>query len=219
MKALAAAILCLGLAAVTPAHAQNADVVFWQSIQNSTNPAEYQAYLETFPNGMFANLARIRLGNMPAPGTVVAPVGTVPPAGTVVVPSGGPILLTPSGTVIGPAAPAPAVPVITTTLRVRVSTSQTNYSAGQPVVVSYAGMPPYQGEYIIIVPVGTTETALSSSWMQQAANRDSGSPTGDAGAVEFSPLPPGNYEARVLSRALNVGGTWQVIGRHAFSVQ
>ena len=38
----------------------DADVVFWQSIQHSRNAADYQAYLNEFPNGSFAALARLR---------------------------------------------------------------------------------------------------------------------------------------------------------------
>ena len=38
------------------------EVVFWQSIVNSTNPADFEAYLEQFPNGVFSTLARNRLG-------------------------------------------------------------------------------------------------------------------------------------------------------------
>ena len=37
------------------------EVVFWQSIQNSTNPVEFEAYLEQFPNGVFRVLAQARL--------------------------------------------------------------------------------------------------------------------------------------------------------------
>ena len=29
--------------------------MFWQSIQNSTNPVEFEAYLEQFPNGVFSS--------------------------------------------------------------------------------------------------------------------------------------------------------------------
>jgi peptidoglycan hydrolase-like protein with peptidoglycan-binding domain len=37
------------------------EVVFWQSIQNSNSPAQFQAYLEQYPNGTFAALARARI--------------------------------------------------------------------------------------------------------------------------------------------------------------
>ena len=35
--------------------------LFWQSTANSTNPAEFEAYLRRFPNGTFSELAQIRL--------------------------------------------------------------------------------------------------------------------------------------------------------------
>ncbi len=35
--------------------------LFWQSIVNSTNPADFEAYLEQFPNGVFRALAQNRL--------------------------------------------------------------------------------------------------------------------------------------------------------------
>ena len=37
------------------------EVVFWQSIVNSTNPADFEAYLEQFPTGVFRALAQNRL--------------------------------------------------------------------------------------------------------------------------------------------------------------
>ena len=37
------------------------EVVFWQSVVNSTNPADFEAYLEQFPNGVFRTLAQNRL--------------------------------------------------------------------------------------------------------------------------------------------------------------
>ena len=43
-----------------PATADEADIVFWNTISASTDGAEYCAYLETFPTGKFAALARVR---------------------------------------------------------------------------------------------------------------------------------------------------------------
>jgi hypothetical protein len=65
--------------------AADPDLVFWQSIATSTNPAEYRAYLEQFPNGRFAALARQRAEQsrqqealvIPPPGPLHA---TPPPA-------------------------------------------------------------------------------------------------------------------------------------------
>jgi len=38
----------------------NAEVVFWESIKDSLDPAMFEAYLAQFPNGVFAGLATIR---------------------------------------------------------------------------------------------------------------------------------------------------------------
>ena len=37
-----------------------AELMFWDTIKNSSNPADFKAYLEQFPQGKFAGLARIR---------------------------------------------------------------------------------------------------------------------------------------------------------------
>ena len=41
--------------------------LFWQSIVDSTNPADFEAYLEQFPNGVFRVLAENRLEALRAP--------------------------------------------------------------------------------------------------------------------------------------------------------
>jgi predicted Ser/Thr protein kinase len=42
------------------------EVVFWESVRNSTNPAELNAYLARYPEGAFAPLARARLDTLAA---------------------------------------------------------------------------------------------------------------------------------------------------------
>jgi len=41
--------------------------VFWESILASTDPAEYRAYLDRWPEGTFADLARLRIDRLAAP--------------------------------------------------------------------------------------------------------------------------------------------------------
>jgi TPR repeat protein len=44
------------------------ELAFWDSIKFSTNPADYQAYLDKYPDGAFASIARLRLQpTAPAP--------------------------------------------------------------------------------------------------------------------------------------------------------
>lgn len=87
-----------------------AELLFWQSVSTSDNPDTYRAYLRQFPEGMFTDLARIRLEDLqvggpgakahtagaPAQGTVLAKaepersvsekimvIGIIEPQGTV----------------------------------------------------------------------------------------------------------------------------------------
>ena len=52
--------------------ADEVEMVFWQSLQDSEDPAEYRAYLERFPDGAFVELARIRLAGFAESGRIAA---------------------------------------------------------------------------------------------------------------------------------------------------
>jgi len=52
---------------VAVAPAVDREVIFWESIKNSSNPEDYKAYLAQYPQGTFAALARNRTGAAPAP--------------------------------------------------------------------------------------------------------------------------------------------------------
>ena len=81
----------------SPALAQQ-ETVFWESIQDSSNPAEFEAYLRQFPAGVFRALATVRLAALRgpaadapaadrrAPGTVFRDCPTCPEM--VVIPAG-----------------------------------------------------------------------------------------------------------------------------------
>lgn len=63
-----ATFLALGIGAIAPVIApmpvfaqSDAEIAFWNSIKDSKNAAEYQAYLQAFPSGVFAPLARLRV--------------------------------------------------------------------------------------------------------------------------------------------------------------
>lgn len=50
----------------------DAEILFWESVRNSNDPADFRAYLEQYPNGRFATLARNRLATQarkPVPGS------------------------------------------------------------------------------------------------------------------------------------------------------
>jgi uncharacterized caspase-like protein len=50
--------------AAPPAATPNMELAFWQAIQGSDKPDDYEAYLQQFPNGTFAPLAKSRLASL-----------------------------------------------------------------------------------------------------------------------------------------------------------
>ncbi|MEJ2378313.1 MAG: PDZ domain-containing protein, partial [Pseudolabrys sp.] len=49
------------------------EVYFWESVRNSKDPAELEAYLKAYPHGQFAPLARIRLEKLKAGAALTKP--------------------------------------------------------------------------------------------------------------------------------------------------
>ncbi len=54
--------------------APDPETVFWQSVQNSTEAGDYRAYLQQFPAGVFAPLARARMQRLSNPKEVTVAV-------------------------------------------------------------------------------------------------------------------------------------------------
>ena len=74
-------VLLLALAGAAGAQAPDrateelrAEMVFWESVRGSTDPADFRAYLEQYPNGKFAALARNRLAALSPKPAVPEPV-------------------------------------------------------------------------------------------------------------------------------------------------
>ena len=80
MRTFLTALTCLMLCASTPvlagddSGARSTEIAFWQSIAESDNPDSFIAYLEQFPDGIFAVLARIKLKELGV--VVIAPERT-----------------------------------------------------------------------------------------------------------------------------------------------
>uniref|UniRef100_UPI0018DF6DA5 caspase family protein n=1 Tax=Roseomonas rosulenta TaxID=2748667 RepID=UPI0018DF6DA5 len=55
-----------------------AEILFWESVRAGNTAADYRAYLERFPAGTFAPLARARLTAMEPPAAALAAVAPVP---------------------------------------------------------------------------------------------------------------------------------------------
>ena len=65
--------------AVPESSAANLEVVFWESIRESTRAADFEAYLAQYPEGTFATLARNRLGEIAAAATASTTVDETAP--------------------------------------------------------------------------------------------------------------------------------------------
>jgi hypothetical protein len=66
------------VAVAPPPRDDRAEILFWESIHEDNAPADLRAYLERFPNGTFAPLARARLAALQPRPTALAAVVPVP---------------------------------------------------------------------------------------------------------------------------------------------
>jgi hypothetical protein len=67
--------------AQTPAPgASSVEISFWESVKDSKDPAELQAYLDKYPNGTFSGLAKIRLDRLKKTPADEASVAATAPA-------------------------------------------------------------------------------------------------------------------------------------------
>ncbi|WP_226017118.1 hypothetical protein [Novosphingobium sp. FKTRR1] len=91
---LAGTFAACGTVAAQPDNASGVErqieLTLWQSIDSNNDPALYEAYLVRYPNGVFADVARLKItklrGAVPAPTAVPVPATTTAPAPVAVVP-------------------------------------------------------------------------------------------------------------------------------------
>jgi len=76
-------------AAATPPAGADREIVFWQSIKDSKNPADFEAYLAQYPKGEFRGLAQNRLSELKtAQQAALAPRAPAPAVGAAAPESG-----------------------------------------------------------------------------------------------------------------------------------
>lgn len=167
----------------------NGDLVFWQSIQNSTNPAEYQAYLDAFPNGRFRALALLRLKHPPA---------AAPAAGTPA------IAPAPAPAAVGVPATAAEQPNIVGDGANKVIVQPAAARVGQKLKVSFSNFPDPNADMFLVVPAGTPDfnpinppPDLRPVYSYRFWNRSS------LVDLQIGPFAPGNYEARYMTTLYN----------------
>ena len=220
---LAVLVLPLLLPAAARADDDDAmDIEFWRAIQNSTVPAEYQAYLDAFPHGKFARLAALR-AHQAAPAAVPAPLPTTaiplpaaaPPARTA------PAARTAAAAPAAPAAPAAAAATDDTdTVDGQIVLTPATPRVGQAIRATCENFPePTNYDKLVVVPAGTpvmdpdkpVDMTKVVSWFY-AKNCFSA-------PVTFPPLAPGAYEIRFMTRLYSNFGVVEMHAMTAFRVR
>jgi hypothetical protein len=181
------------------------DLAFWQSIQNSSDPAEYQAYLDAFPHGKFAKLALIR-AHPTAPAAAAAAVAIPLPA------------LRPAPQPAPPAQPAtddagdtPAGKMVLEPAAPRV---------GQTIRITCEDFPkPTSADMLVVVPAGSPvmdpargPDQTKAVWFAYALNCFSI-------PVTAGPFAPGAYEVRFMTRLYNNTGVMELHATTGFRVR
>ncbi len=152
------------------------DLAFWQSVQSSKTADEYRAYLQSYPNGRFAGLARLRIqqldGDTPAPvGRVVGPAPAPPPD----------------------AGPDPAVAV-----------SPPGGRVGQRFRVVCTNFPPENSyDKLVIVPAGTPVGDPNRNREQSGVLWSTYGNMCAMDGNEAGPFAPGAYEVRWMTTLYN----------------
>ncbi|MCQ8783594.1 hypothetical protein [Mangrovibrevibacter kandeliae] len=224
-RSLAVAAFAVGL--VGPVGAQGVDqtdIAFWQSVQASQSPAEYQAYLAAFPNGVFAELAKLRLQQLG--GSAAAPaVASPPPVAAAPVPPAVPAA-PPATANAAPAAdpaiaaapepqPDPDAPLSDATLTVTPAKAR----VGMKMKVYFADLPtPGSTDVSVVVPAGSPASAGTSAGDTPLATLYMYNETSFANGWEIGPFAPGSYEVRWLSTLYNNEKRFEIAAKTTFQV-
>lgn len=94
--------------------AEQYEITFWESIKDSTHASDFEAYLQSYPNGRFAPLARARLARLkeaaPKPATPATATTTSAPPTTATTTTAPPTTVPPKPVPARPAANKAAAP-------------------------------------------------------------------------------------------------------------
>jgi hypothetical protein len=211
---LAAVVLPLLLPAAARADDDDAmDIEFWRAIQNSTVPAEYQAYLDAFPHGKFAKLAALR-AHQAAPAAVPAPLPTT----AIPLPAAAPPARTAPAAQTAAAAPAAAADDADTADGQIVLTPATP-RVGQTIRATCENFPePSTFDKLVVVPAGTPVMDPDKPADMTKVVSFNYAVNCFRAPVTFPPLAPGAYEIRFMTRLYSNAGVVEMHAMTAFRV-
>ncbi len=192
-----APLVFAALARPHPAHAaaDAAEIAFWQSVDGTKDPREYQMYLDAYPNGAFAAIAKSRLASGAAPAPIPAPVPQPEPT---------------AEPVADPSAPALTI-------------SPPGGHVGQMFTVGCQNLPENgRFDVIIVVRAGTPVLPPDANSAQMKVLTSAYTANCKAynnNLTGFGPYAPGNYEARFMSQLYNDDHKYEMIAKVAFAVR
>lgn len=204
---LCAAVIMLSLStAAFATDTDPADLAFWQSIQSSTNSAEYQAYIDAFPEGKFVALAKIRVKTPPAAATLPA-AATAPAAA-----ENTPAVQTDAATVPAKGDVGQGEKIVLDPPQLKVGQTTNITCPNMPSPSSYDKLEVVKAGSPDVDP-GTAEgSGVKVFWNVYAANCN-------AYVLTMGPFAPGKYEIRFYSTLYNNDNLLEIATRTAFSVQ
>jgi hypothetical protein len=125
--------------------------LFWESIRDSRNREEFEAYLRRYPNGVFSDLARTRIAALSGSRASVrpdppAPTGATPPPSRIAGPSASP-------------APSPPPPAPSAAAPQRPPEPQRQTALVRPPTPPAAAQPPADPRCVTVVHAGMNRAA------------------------------------------------------------
>ena len=193
----AIAMIVVALATFAQPHAAHAaadaaEIAFWQSVDGTKDPREYQIYLNAYPNGAFVTIAKSRLaaGATPGPG----PAPPVAPEPDPVDPSDPALTISPANGRVGQIFTIGCV-------------NLPENGRFDVVIVVRAGSP-------VLPPDANADQmkVLTSGYVANCKPSNNN-------LTGFGPYAPGNYEARFMSRLYNDDHKFEMKAKVAFSVR
>ncbi len=196
------------------------ELAFWDAVKDSRDPADYRAYLEQYPQGRFASLARLRSTAPPAATAAPSSGPSAPPAPAIVTAPAA--VATTAATTAATAAVAPAATSSSaprsSVVRWRQGSGERSLDLGQGQLVSAQALSP-EGLYLAAVAEGSVVwiDALRATVVRRTRAFDPGSPTSALLATEARFSPEGRWLLLKLqggdhiSHRLVDAGTGQVL--------
>ena len=133
------------------------ELAFWDSVKNSSSAADYRAYLEQYPQGRFAPLARARAATLAATAGASAPSPAANPVTSTPAPATAPIVpmaaLPRTEPIVAPARTAPG-PVVASPRLVAVLPDGAGWVAAMP-----------GGAMDVLYPDGRLRRRLAADWL------------------------------------------------------